>query len=555
MFIQIVDRYGIPGGLDTTRASFYLAQDHWDDYHYKTSYNLFLTGRHTKDGTASLIGLVKILKKGQKEKEWLQLNPGFIDELDDNFCSLGQSLDYYERIAQLEPELKERLIKALRDIALSPENLKGFEIEPGLAASLYRGFSADDDIFTMAPMLVTKDFNKLPSLELEFQFKTSGMSEPMVIDFDAPKFGPNDDTLPNRITVVIGRNGSGKSSLLAKLSRVVFASTSDRKSDSMKQVGEITPVGLGFPRIINLAYNSFDNFHIPGIYVQEKKQIAKDLHEGVGRYIFCGVRNISAELDSLLQVIKAGDNGRLSDADIREERQKATILKPINILAAEFSTAIEIIQMSNRRELLLESLDILRAEPSMNAILQQGITKLEPPQRIDFFMLLSTGHKFVLHSIANIIRYIEPRSLLLFDEPETHLHPPLLAVLMKAIRYILHQKNGFMMVATHSPVVVQETLSKHVFIIRREGDIVKINKPSIQTFGENIGIITSHVFGLSTDITDYHEVLENLVAAHTFRDKNFDKEKVLARIEKLFDGNLSMQARAYVLTKLSDPQN
>ncbi|MBW6100166.1 ATP-binding protein [Escherichia coli] len=55
---------------------------------------------------------------------------------------------------------------------------------------------------------------------------------------------------------------------------------------------------------------------------------------------------------------------------------------------------------------------------------------------------------------------MKKRCLVLFDEPETHLHPPLLAVLMSALRIVLNEVDAFAIVATHSPVVVQETLSK-----------------------------------------------------------------------------------------------
>ncbi|PBQ33901.1 hypothetical protein CNR22_19630 [Sphingobacteriaceae bacterium] len=553
MLIQVIEEKGTPRESQDNRVYFYLVHDNWDDFHFKTSYQLYVSGRFTKDRTPGLIGLVKILKRNQKEGDQLQLRGGLLEALPANYCSLGQSLDYYQRIAELEVNIRNQLIESLRDIALNLEIREDFSAEKGLRASLMRDFAANDDIFALAPMLISREFHKLPSLDLHFTFKTSGMEQPITFDFDSPEYGFS-ESLPNRIAVLIGRNGSGKSSFLAKMSRIVFASTTDRKTSGLKQVGELTPVGLGFPRIINLAYNAFDSFHVPGIHIQEKEQIAKDVKMGEGRYIFCGVRDIAAELKSQLPFFHPDPDGRLSVADILKDRQMDTVLKSSHQLGVEFFTCLEGIKNSNRRENLERVFNILIEESSMNSAIPLDIFDLGK-KAIDFFNELSTGHKFVLHSLISVVWYIQPRSLLLFDEPENHLHPPLLAVLMKALRNVIVEMNGFMIVATHSPVVVQETLSKHVFIIRREGDFLKINKPSIQTFGENIGIITSHVFGLSTDITDYHEVLENIVATYTYREKNFNKEKILAEIESLFDGNLSMQARAFVLSKLSERQN
>lgn len=170
----------------------------------------------------------------------------------------------------------------------------------------------------------------------------------------------------------------------------------------------------------------------------------------------------------------------------------------------------------------------------------------------DIFINSSTGHKFVIHSIVSIIAHADKRSLVLFDEPETHLHPPLLAVLMSSIRYVLEELDAFCIVATHSPVVAQETLSRHVNIIRRSGDVTKIISPEIQTFGENLASITSHVFSLSSEITDFHNELDKVVKEYKKASKTPTDEELLDKAEGLFDGEMSMQATAYVMALLAN---
>jgi predicted ATP-dependent endonuclease of OLD family len=157
------------------------------------------------------------------------------------------------------------------------------------------------------------------------------------------------------------------------------------------------------------------------------------------------------------------------------------------------------------------------------------------------FLLWSTGHKIVMQIVASLAAHTTQSSLILIDEPETHLHPPLLASLMHAIRIILSTKKAFAIVATHSPVVLQETIVKHTYIVRREGKITAIQKPSKETFGENIGTLTGETFGLNTRATDFHSVLDRLIKEH----KNLDI------IEEFFQPyGLSMQARAYVMSQL-----
>lgn len=87
--------------------------------------------------------------------------------------------------------------------------------------------------------------------------------------------------------------------------------------------------------------------------------------------------------------------------------------------------------------MLFKVIKILSREPSFRQLGATHADEFDEQYLISSFMGMSTGHKFVLHALINIIVHTEPRTLVLFDEPETHLHPPLLAVMMSAIRIIL----------------------------------------------------------------------------------------------------------------------
>jgi ABC-type transport system involved in cytochrome c biogenesis ATPase subunit len=45
----------------------------------------------------------------------------------------------------------------------------------------------------------------------------------------------------------------------------------------------------------------------------------------------------------------------------------------------------------------------------------------------------SSGQKIVVQIAARLVAHITPRSLVLIDEPETHLHQPLIAALMHTV--------------------------------------------------------------------------------------------------------------------------
>lgn len=529
-------------------ADFILERDSWNDDLFYTYYTLHVSKKHTDDAKPMLIGGVKILKKGQIRSQEHLLKLGDLEKLGSEYCSLGQSLDYYERISQLEKKVQDYILTALNDVVFNNQIRELFQEEEGYKVSLMRGINKNDDIFKISPILLSRDFDEMPiNKNLKFKFKTNEMEDFIEFDFDSPEYSHNhiQDSLPDRIAVIVGKNGAGKTTLLSKISRIVFASSNDRVY--LKDVASIKPKGLGFPRIISVSYSAFDTFQVPGIRLKEKEQISKDISKGIGRYIFCGVRDISKELEISLKNIKLEEDGLLKIDDILNDRNSYNILKSIEVITEEYKNAIkDILKDYVKSNLFMNVIEILSEESSLHFLKNIYSFDIDVDKLASFFSKSSTGHKFVLHSLASIVQHIENRSLVLFDEPEIHLHPPLLAVLMKSIRCILKTKNSFMILSTHSPVVLQETLSKHVYIVRREGEIMKVANPEIQTFGENIGIITSHIFGLSSELTDYHHELDKVV--DSFKDASINK---MDKIEELFEGKMSLQARAYIMSKLS----
>lgn len=89
-----------------------LRQDKWNDYGFQTLYHLYRS-----DGSASpeSIGEIKILKRGQTESDPIQIGSDF-DELPEGYCSLGQSLDYYERLGEGGTDVRKDVLARLRDV-------------------------------------------------------------------------------------------------------------------------------------------------------------------------------------------------------------------------------------------------------------------------------------------------------------------------------------------------------------------------------------------------------------------------------------------------------
>lgn len=147
---------------------------------------------------------------------------------------------------------------------------------------------------------------------------------------------------------------------------------------------------------------------------------------------------------------------------------------------------------------------------------------------------MSSGHAIVLLTITRLVATVEEKTLVLLDEPESHLHPPLLSAFIRALSDLLHDRNGLSIIATHSPVVLQEIPKSCVWKIYRKGANVTASRPSIETFAENVGVLTSEVFNLEVERSGFHDILANSVLL----GKTY--EQVLTE----YDGQIGFEGRA-----------
>ena len=530
-----------------TDADVILERDNWNDYSYFTLYGLHLTSKITTTNKTEYIGSIKILKKGQSTGE-KNLVPTSFHAFSDEFCSYISSLDTYEQINRLLlPDIRKELMDALNMYIFSEAIRERFKGEDGVANSFFRWGGMDESSIAIARSFIYDDF-VIPKSELQ-DIKVTLNDSGEELTF---RFKPNDeidvyDDIPYFVSVLIGRNGCGKSTILYRLSRLLMASAEQRGKYQEYLLGKIEPEGIGFRKVICLSYSAFDNFQMPGFKYSERLMLKQGLESGEGRFIFCGIRDVVKELSNELEKVSKEDEEYANN--LMTDTCTDTKLKSISQLADEFVDNLVHIHQANLNT-IQSYLDILLDEPSFQNIVDQ-LKDADKWFLFDkdickkVFLNQSTGIKFVLHSLSCIARHIGEKSLILFDEPENHLHPPLLAYLMKAIRGLLRKNQSIMIVATHSPVVIQETLSFCVNIVQRHGDRLTFRVPSIQTYGENIGMITSEVFNLTSYETDFHRLLDSLYE-QTPKD---NVSQFMDTIKKSMGGQVSNQALAYILSK------
>jgi hypothetical protein len=491
MFIKVINWCDHAVLSKDAEPSFYLEKDNWDDNYYKTRYHLHLSANLTDDGNPLWIGEVKILRKGQRRDDTFQLESGKLDYLDFRYCSIGQSLDYYERLSRLDKDLRHKILTALRDIAIFPHFKKNFENEDGLEVSLYHFLESDDDLFSFAPAMISGDYSNIDQKEIAFKFQIEGMKESVPFSFDLPDHKYGDPEEPqSRIHVITGKEDAAKDRFLGKLARYTFASNDDR--DLFQNEGSLEPNNIGFTRITCLSYSPTITFRIPALYVHEKEQIVREMQKGVGRFIYCGNHDLEKELDESLKSFTIDTDGRVWEFDLPAHAN--TFLKTNEELTAEFVNAMETIEQDLLKQDLLDDLfDFMKTVPDLQFITNIEFPRLREDELAEFFDHLAGESQILLHAALHLILKVTPRSLVLFNAPETHLRPTLVCLLLKYAAHLLEKQNASMIVATESLEVLRETKSRNVTLFHKVGDIIESSVPEIETYGETTEAIAAYL--------------------------------------------------------------
>jgi putative AbiEii toxin of type IV toxin-antitoxin system len=488
-------------------SSWLLRAEPVDDDGFRTTFRLTFVDAA---GELRAIGAVKILRKGMRTGR-PPLDSSFT-ELGSNYASLGAELEYYRNLKDVAGADALDVLAALGDIALDPDRRGHFEDDPGYQGSLLRFSPARAALEEAAGLFraVGPQPPRRDDADLIFHTNAGGAGFSVRFDLGATR------EVPGRINVIVGANGSGKTRLLANLALAAFDPSDLPTGRSQWGSLEGKP---SLSRVLAFSYSAFDDFDVPGANQNQKSAFLGDSTSMGYRYF--GLRDLSA---------------------VRPRQTRAPApLKTARQIAGEFrrstSTAIE-----EEPGLFVEMLNRLIEEPSFGST---GVSPVRITSEADgdlrghldkLFAGSSTGHKFVLLMIAQLVAHVRPGSLVLVDEPEAHLHPPLLATFLRVMRHLLEVRDSHAIIATHSPFVVQETPARYVRVVTRYVNRTSVDEPLTETFGEDIGTVSREIFRLDSRRGEFVAILQDLASRYP-----------LEAIEGFFDNGLSSQARALVV--------
>lgn len=500
----------------------YLVDDDWNDFGYETMYKLYV---FDSSGQKNEIGYLKIAKFDMEkpDDQVVQTDlPKEFTRLSEQFFSLGQEPEYYNKLKQYEKYFMKNILESLNDI-VHDKNLqdKAFK-EDVTNKSLLRTVSKSEIDGQFERILDKNDFKR----DYEFDFILKNENGDTDTEFE---FRFDSDAIPSKNThCLIGENGVGKTFILNQMAKSLLKVNTrfndSTKNDSTKgdfiDYSSESEKGDLFSEVVYVSFSAFDSFDL-----NIKNNYKKD-------FSYIGLK-------------KTSDEGRMENPH-----------KTLRELRGQFKKSFKNCLSPDNIGLFEKCIKQLEKNKRFNDIGFSNLIKNRKPEKDEQFSKnafnlyedLSSGHKIVSLIITRLIDEVEEKTLVLIDEPEVHFHPPLLTSFHNALSTLLSHRNGVAILATHSPVVLQEIPSDCVWKLKRDGLSTNATKPGIETFGANIGKLTREVFGLEVTKKKYDDLLKKIVNENP---NIIDEVESFDQIINMLDSDVGSEGRAILKSVIS----
>ena len=273
-----------------------------------------------------------------------------------------------------------------------------------------------------------------------------------------------------RVAVLVGENGTGKTQFLDAMAR------------SLAGMGEAqVTTGCPFSQVVVVSCNVFDQYMIPSPLVEESYRYVGPRAKGK-----INVESIPGEVASWIPEIQAG---------------------VANWDAWSF---------------VLKELGLSHLWGSSGDLLAEEIAKL------------GAGYKYACYAFAGLLRHLDIGALVLYDEPENHTHPRLLSAMLRCFHHILGKFQAFGVIATHSPLVLQEVPARQIRVLRCiDGALPLFTPLRDQSFGASLNEILRHAFGIDYTKNNFDIAIRRRVAevgVNVFREQMGEELTLAAEI-------------------------
>ena len=491
----------------------------WDDYGYKLVLN-FTIWEQTFE--------LRVNPKNNLSMDYLKSGEG--EYPDEDFCSLGE-VAYYEFLKKyLSYKNRQKWFTRSRDLAYNTSVLEKFAIEYSKKSDLhgqtldftppnseYHSFLYNSFLRTTTLKEIKEVFHPLTvfgysnstvyysgdgkniiqavddrETSINYSFKEDG------IDKGALNFKKNRKSkLPMNVYAVVGGNGSGKS---YKINQII---KEHLEGDNK------------FSQILHFSLSPFDNI----IHFNREStsiEVADKEKDSYGEIIYEKVGFVSVKHPPIPEVVKKAEATSLTDVKEYLHEKSRKYLDSDNTLKQGFEGEISIKEsfsyyIQNLLIDLIASEDKLKmwedclnfftfeswVDDIINAFQDRNISKNDI-EKID---TLSSGQATILLYITKLVSSINQGSLVIFDEPETFMHPPMVKAFIRAVSELVDNNKAFCLMATHSPVIIQEIPHCNVYKLDSNHELTNIY---YKTYGQNLDTLYKNIYGVELQQTGYN---------------------------------------------------
>ncbi len=452
---------------------FYFAKNNWNDFGFRTSYQVVAYF----DNKINYLGSINVSYYPYSNTESILFEGLKAGTITLKVISLG-NIEYYRFINDIfYEEDRKKFYMLLGDLAYDTSELNSLYKAPNYVqmGSFGRRDLIRDSFFRDNNYNEVKDqFHRMTlggGYKEEYQVSFKDEDDQELINFN---INP-DDFFPSSLYTIVGRNGSGKTQLLKDVTKI-YLSEKSTKENLAGYEGGFDTESEQFRNLIFISYSPFDS------------DFPSRTSENSEYYKFIGLNySLNSDLsDEIANNIfklfkKAGKRYRTQLKDILRKFEFDYWFSTLNELVDE-----QVLPLNSIKE-------------------------------------LSSGQKIILLNLLNLITNVSERTLVIIDEPELFLHPPLLKAYIRAIDEIVEEKNGVCLFATHSAIVLQEIPHTNVWYAQRYDEIEHrsiLKKINFKTFGENSSFINDTIFGMDLRNTGFYKYIIDAVADSKF---NFEK--------------------------------
>lgn len=433
----------------------------------------------------------------------------------DRFFSLGNEA-YYEFLStKLTNEVKCQWLKLIKDVAFDNNlfnKMKSNESNNSQKA-LLRGVNLSA-LNSLATMGKYNQYSNKVSVQMLNDEKAS------LISINSAQF-PN---LPSNTYAIIGKNGSGKTRFLNNLvsnylnkskkeyylsdevNNLVYISFSpfDFRENSIYEERNGFKF-LGIPEITTRASSILMDRLLPKMYSKYTYDVKK-LYENIVKKYDPTYQSPSF-LDLKKDISKKNELMNFYYKLYEDEHIYFRSINNDNILLLELQNTIfeyfSPIKDYERNLLFSILLDYFPVEEFAHTLINIIDDCMITQNNLMKLMKLSSGQKILSISLLGLIMFSSNESVILIDEPETFLHPPMVKQYIQSINKIFKEKNIICILTTHSPIVIQELPNTCVYSIK-EGELIQFQT---KTYGEDFASLYNTVYGLESSLNGYSNIV------------------------------------------------